>query len=242
MQMLILCGGLGTRLRPLTEDIPKPMLVFDNKPFLQYLIEYYKGQGINEFVLSVGYLKEKIIKYFGNGKKFGVKINYSQENVPLGTGGALFKARKILKNVFFVVNGDTFREVNLNDLRQFYKKRDALCVIGVSNCMRKQNSGFVKFDKKWRIIDFRSFGDTKIGYVNNGIYLMDKRIFEFFPKGKSSLEYDVFSKIKNGLFAYKIQKGYFIDIGTVKTYNQFAREFYKVKNVIGNTLKSSGEN
>ena len=62
MQMLILCGGLGTRLRPLTEDIPKPMLVFDNKPFLQYLIEYYKGQGINEFVLSVGYLKEKIIQ------------------------------------------------------------------------------------------------------------------------------------------------------------------------------------
>jgi NDP-sugar pyrophosphorylase family protein len=108
--------------------------------------------------------------------------------------------------------------------------------------MRKQNSGFVKFDKEWRIIDFKSSGDAKIGYVNNGIYLMNKRVFAFFPKGKSSLEDDIFSKIKNGLFAYKIQKGYFIDIGTVKTYNQFAKEFYKVKNVIGNTLKSSGEN
>ena len=240
--MLILCGGLGTRLRPLTEDIPKPMLVFDNKPFLQYLIEYYKGQGINEFVLSVGYLKEKIIKYFGNGKKFGVKINYSQENVPLGTGGALFKARKILKNVFFVVNGDTFREVDLNDLRQFYKKRDALCVVGVSNCIRKQSSGFVKFDKKWRIVDFKSSSDVKTGYINNGIYLMDKRMFAFFPRGKSSLEDDVFFRIKSGLFAYEIQKGYFIDIGTIKTYNQFAKEFYKVKNVISDTFKSSGEN
>jgi len=116
MQVLILCGGKGTRLRPLTKTIPKPMLEFGGKPFLEYLIEYYKKNDIKDFILAVGYLKEQIVEYFGNGKKFGVNIKYSFEEKPLGTGGAVYNAKKYLKGNFIVVNGDTFTDFEPKDL------------------------------------------------------------------------------------------------------------------------------
>jgi len=236
--MFVLCGGLGKRLRSITEKIPKPMLKFSGKPFLEYLLIYCKMQGIKNFVLSVGYLKEKIIKYFGNGRKWGIDIKYSNENCPLGTGGALRKARKLLGKDFFVVNGDTFVEIDLAAMKKFYKSKKAICTIGVLEQRREQNSGFIKFDNAGRITAFKS---KKSGnaYINSGVYLMNKNIFKYIPKGISSLENDVFAKMNTGLYAFRLQSSYFIDIGTIKTYNQSVKEFYKVKNVISNSLKSA---
>jgi len=235
MQLLILCGGLGTRLKPLTEDTCKPMLKFDDKPFLEHLINYYSSQGIKDFILSVGYLKESIINYFGDGKKFNVNIKYSKETSPLGTAGALYKAKKLLKSPFLVVNGDTFMEIDIKDLISQHEKQKALYTMCVKKTKRNQTTGCVVFDKQLKIKKFRSKEKTTSRiFVNTGIYLLDKKIFKIIGKGRSSIENDIFPKIKEGFYAYPIKKGYFIDIGTFKTYNKLKREFKKLENVINN--------
>lgn len=229
MQMLILCGGLGTRLRPLTDNTPKPMVLIDEKPFLQYLIEYYKKQGVDNFVLAVGYLREQIIAYFGDGDVLGVKISYSVEESPLGTGGAIKEALDLLEDDFFVVNGDTFMEVDLNDLRSFHKQKKALCTIGLKFIKRNQNSGFVQVGGDNEIVNFLSGENQKNeGFINAGIYVMNKDFSEFIPEGKVSLEDDVFAKIPSGIYGQQIKNGYFIDIGTFDTYNRFVEEFHKI--------------
>ena len=235
MQLLILCGGLGTRLKPLTEETPKPMLRFNDKPFLEHLINYYSSQGIKDFILSVGYLKESIINYFGDGKKFNVNITYSKETSPLGTAGALYKAKKLLKSPFLVVNGDTFMEVDVKELIEQHKKKNALYTMCVKKTKRNQNTGCVVFDKKLKIKKFQSKEITDgNSFVNTGIYLLDKKIFKLMDKNPSSLEKDIFPKIKEGFYAHQIKKGYLIDIGTFKTYNRLKREFKKLENVINN--------
>lgn len=244
MQLLILCGGLGTRLRPITEKVPKSMIEFNGKPFLEYLINYYKSQGIKEFILSVGYLKEKIKKYFKNGEDWNVKIYYVEENKALGTGGAIKQAEKFLKDTFFVANGDTFVELNLENLRELHEEVKSLCTIAVKKAKRSQNSGYIQFDKENRVIDFKSKVDLgRELFTSTGIYLMDKRFLERFPKSDTfSLEDDVFAVNLNGVFAYTVNQGYFIDIGTFETYNALEKDFQKISNAINNPLKSSSKN
>ncbi|MCJ7509172.1 MAG: sugar phosphate nucleotidyltransferase, partial [candidate division Zixibacteria bacterium] len=116
MQALILCGGLGKRLRPLTRKIPKSMLPVAGKPFLEYLIKLLKQNGIKEIILCTGYLHNKLKDYFGDGEKFGVNIQYSREHFPLGTGGAIKNAEKLIKSRFFVLNGDSYINLNLKSL------------------------------------------------------------------------------------------------------------------------------
>jgi len=108
MQVVILAGGKGTRLRPITYQVPKPMVPIHGKPFLQYQLELIKSLGINEVLLLVGYLGKQIEEYFGGGPKFGLNIEYSYENNPLGTGGALKNAEEKLAEKFLLLNGDTF--------------------------------------------------------------------------------------------------------------------------------------
>ena len=114
---IILAGGLGTRLRQLVSNVPKPMASVNGRPFLAHLMDYWIGQGITQFIISVGYLKESIINYFGNEYQ-GIKIEYSEEESPLGTGGGVLLAIKNIKSddYFVLLNGDTFFEVDLREL------------------------------------------------------------------------------------------------------------------------------
>ena len=117
MQMAILCGGLATRLGNLSKDTPKSMILIDGKPFLQYQVEMLKKQSIEDIVLCVGHLSEKIEEYFGNGKQFGVNIQYSYDsNKLLGPIGALKNAQSILKDVFFIMYGDSYLSVDFQSL------------------------------------------------------------------------------------------------------------------------------
>src|SRR3989338_4163835 len=115
MQAVVLCGGLGTRLRPLTEKVPKPMVELNGKPFLEHLVLFLKKQGFSEFLFLSSYHHEKIESHFGNGKKFGVNIAYSVEEKLLGTGGALLNAEQKLGEEFLLVNGDTFLPINFRE-------------------------------------------------------------------------------------------------------------------------------
>ncbi len=241
MQMLILAGGLGTRLKDLTKNTPKPMIEFGGKPFLEYLILNYRRQGVKNFILSVGYLNQQVIDYFNDGDKWNVQIQYSVEEDPLGTAGAIKQAEKLLKEEFFVTNGDTFMDINVKKVKNFHSNNRSLATLAVLKAKRKQNSGVIKLNSQGGILDFHSSEKSNAdNFINAGFYLMKKEILDDIPQGKVSLENEVFPKIKNMLKAVEIVPEYFIDIGTFDTYNRFKQELNKAQNVINDQIKSTG--
>jgi NDP-sugar pyrophosphorylase family protein len=130
-QAVILCGGLGTRLRPMTYDIPKSMVPINDRPFLEYLVEHFKSRGVTSFVFCAGHLHKHIKDHFGDGSSFDIKIRYSIEEEPLGTGGALLKASALLDDRFYVSYGDSLLPIDLAPMVELYDSTPALGVITV---------------------------------------------------------------------------------------------------------------
>ncbi len=130
-QALVLAGGRGERLRPLTDSIPKPLVRVAGKPILQYSIELLSAHGVEEIILATGHMHEKIEQFFGSGKGFGVKIRYSVEKEPLGTGGALKAAQGLLGERFFMVNGDNIADFNLREMALCHLSSGALATIAL---------------------------------------------------------------------------------------------------------------
>ena len=221
MKALVLCGGFGTRLKEVIHDRSKVMAPVGQKPFLSYVVENLRRSGIEEIILSIGYLGSYIRDYFGDGKTFGLKIDYSEEYRPLGTGGAIKLAEKFFSEPYFVVNGDTFVEADLAKMLDFHLKCAAKVTLGV--VMRKSisESGKVVVNRRGQITSFvekpRVNGG---GLVNCGIYTFSPGVTNII-KGKKrfSLEKDLFPKIvnKKQLFAYKLEND-FLDIGTPRNY------------------------
>lgn len=218
MKALILAGGLGTRLRPLTYKIPKAMVEVNGKPFLYYLIKFLSKQNIKDIVISVGYLKENIMEYFTDGKNFGVNIEYAIENNPLGTAGAINNAKKFLKERFIVMNGDTIFNINLDNFLKFHKHKKGVCTIALAKIGNTERYGAVEVDKDGRIVKFLEKEIKKNGLINGGIYIFEKEIFNYLPE-IGSLEKDVFPSLIGKMYGY-ISDSYFIDIGILRDYNQ----------------------
>src|SRR3989344_4164662 len=124
MKALILAGGFGTKLRRIVYDKPKSMVSIAGIPFLEHQIRLLKNQGITEFVILVSYMADKIKSYFGNGKNLGVNITYSEEEIPLGTAGAIKKAEKYIDSTFLVLNGDSYAKINIKELLKFHKENN----------------------------------------------------------------------------------------------------------------------
>ena len=152
---VILCGGKGTRLRPITQEIPKPLIPIHGKALVEHLIDLFKKYGIKDIVLSVGYKKEKIKEYFGNGQKFGVNISYIEESedVPLGTAGPLKKARDIFKETFIVTNGDELKDINLEEMYDIHKSNKAKITIALTTVPDPSNYGVAELSGS-RILRF----------------------------------------------------------------------------------------
>ncbi len=231
MQALILAGGRGTRMRPLTDKIPKVLLPVGGRPFLFYLINFLKTQGVKEFILAVGYKAQKIKDYFGNGEKFGVKIVYSEEKKPLGTGGALKNAEKFIKHRdIFVLNGDIFIDVNIKKMTEFHKRMKLPITIGVCWVNDISRYGRVAINKKNVIMKFEEKEYIKEeGFINGGIYLINKKIIKDLPSNRNiSLEKELFPQLIGQMAAFKI-KGYFIDIGIPQDYQKFQEDVKNIK-------------
>ena len=131
MKAVVLCGGKGARLRPYTDEIPKPMLPLGKKPILQYILENAKRNGIEEVFLTVGYKKEQIKEYFGDGQSFGIKINYVEEDEPKNTAGSILPLKDVLKETFLVLMGDHLTNINLRKMVEFHKENGAVATIAV---------------------------------------------------------------------------------------------------------------
>lgn len=182
MQAIILCGGLGTRLKSVIKDIPKPMAPINNKPFLEFIFEYLKRQGIKEIILAVSYKYEVIQEYFKD-EFLGIKIKYSIEKEPLGTGGAIKEALKFIKNEACVLNGDTFFDIDLNKL----KLNGGKIYLALKQMNDFDRYGTVNVDKQGFVISFEEKIFKTQGLINGGIYLLTKDIFNEFDLEKNFL-------------------------------------------------------
>lgn len=230
LKCLILCGGPGIGMRPLTVSIPKPMMPVGYKPILEHLITLLKRQGIYNFILAIGYLGEHLIKYFGDGSALGVSIDYSIEKSSLGTGGAVKNAEKKLSSTFLTVNGDIlFSGLDISDLIRYHRKKGGVATIVLTKVGDASRFGLVSADEDGRVIAFREKPRRPApGLVNAGIYVFEPKVFDYIPAGKSaSLEEDVFPRLvdEGQLYAY-LHEGYWVDVGEPEDYEKVCKDFF----------------
>ena len=219
---IVLAGGLGTRLKGVLKGLPKPMAPIRDRPFLEYQMDFWIDQGISKFILSVGYLNQTISSHFGDSYR-SVQINYVQENTPLGTGGGLLMAAKNLAEPFLLLNGDTFFEVDLNDLCLFHNKHNAEWTMSLFRSKDLDRYMGVDLEDNGEILSLQSGGNELTLLANGGVYLVNpsalKRL-NYKPYIKSSLENDLLPKfisLGGGLYGFE-SSGKFIDIGVPEDY------------------------
>ncbi len=226
MKALLLSAGFGTRLSPLTDKIPKVMVPINKKPCIEYCIENLKKQGIKEFLINTHYLPEEIKKYFGNGKKFGIKINYSFEKQILGTAGSLNNFKTQLNETFLVVCADVLANFNIKKAINIHKKNKADITLFLDKKRSFKDKGLVIKEKNL-VKMFVEKPQKKISkaYINSGFYIVEPSILSEIPPGFYDFGKDLFPKIINKKKICCVDhEGYIFDIGTLEDLKK-AEEF-----------------
>ncbi len=192
----VLAGGKGTRLRPLTYELPKAMIPIKGKPILEHIINKLKEAEVTEIVLSIGYLGNKIRDHFGDGEKFGVNIRYIEESKALGTGGAVKAAQNLFKSDSFVINGDNLFDFDLSKMYEFHKKRKALATIAVTTRKDISQFGVVEMDGD-KVVNFieKPKTEQRSNLVNAGIYLLNPLAISLIPDGESNISSELLTKL-----------------------------------------------
>jgi len=225
-QAVILVGGEGTRLRPLTYEIPKPLIPVKGKPILEHLIKNLKKHGIEDIILAVGHLSDKLIAYFGHGDKWGISIRYVHENEKMGTAGPLKLAANMLKDRFIMLNGDVLSRLDIQDFSRFHKKHGGLATISLIAVADPTQYGVVQMQGD-KVIGFvEKPKDPPSNLINAGVYALDKRVLEYIPDGFSMMERDVFPKLaqEGKLFGY-VYSGQWFDVGTPERLEKAIKEW-----------------
>jgi NDP-sugar pyrophosphorylase family protein len=223
---IILAGGKGTELRPLTYEIPKHMIPIKGRPILEYQIELLRKYDIRDIILSIGYLGSKIKDYFGDGSKFGVKITYVEEDDPHGTGGAIKMAAPLLDETFLILNGHNLVNIDLGSLYEFHKDRKAVVTIALKTKSDVGGFGVAQMEGS-RITDFSEKPKkSESNLVNAGVYVAEPSIMDFIGKGKVSLEKDVFPEISSDkrLLGFPFSDQWF-SIKTEKDYEEAIKKW-----------------
>lgn len=242
IQALILAGGKGIRLRPLTLTTPKPIVPIGNQPFLLRQIEMLKTAGVTDIILSLNYQPSKIEQVLGDGSRYGVRIIYLIEPEPLGTAGAYKFAERFIKQSTIVLNGDILTDIDLRFVVERHFQRRALATIVLTKVDNPATYGLVQTSKDSEVIKFlekpkpEEAKDLKT--INAGIYVLDPKVLDFIPKGeKYSFEYQLFPdllKRKSRFFAFLTHNSYWLDIGTLERYQQAHDDLLsgKIKNFL----------
>lgn len=226
-QAVILTGGRGTRLGPLTDRLPKGLVRIAGRPFLEHLLLYLRGQGLKEILLCVGYRGEMIEDYFGDGGRFGLEIAYSQEDTPRGTGGALKLARDRLREEFFLLNGDTFLPVDYRSLERRFSRTGSLMLLAVSPGPGPGAEPNLGVSRAGEVTALRSAGGPgPFTHLDAGVRAARKAVAEYFPAGDAfSLEEDLYPRLAAAgeLAAVEVGESFY-DIGTPERISIF-REY-----------------
>ena len=218
---ILLVGGKGTRLSPLTDKTPKALLEVHKKAVTEHIFDLLKKHGIRDIVLCVGHLKGRIKDYFGDGSNFGVNIIYVEEDEPLGTAGPLKLAKKYLKDSFIVSNGDELKNINIPRMFRLHKRKDALATLALTTVEDPSHYGVARLDGS-RIVEFvekPKKEEAPSNLINAGFYIMEPEVIDMIPDGFSMLEKDVFPKLaKLGRLRGFPFAGQWFDIGTIERY------------------------
>lgn len=221
---VILCGGQGTRFRPITYEIPKVMLPIQGKPILEHIIDLFKRFGVHQVYLSVGYLREKIKDHFGDGKRFGLKIDYLEEDEALGTAGPLRMLAGRVNRPFFVANGDELKDVDLDDMFKTHIDNRGRITIALTTVEDPSQYGVADLSgsKIIRFIEKPPKEEAPSNLISSGLYILDQSIIDVIPKeGFAMLEKDVFPKIaqEGRLIGYPFS-GQWFDTGNIERYER----------------------
>ncbi len=230
MQALILAGGKGTRLRPLTVNTPKPVVPVLNRPFLLYQIDILKLAGITDIILSLNYLPGKIEDMLGDGAKFGVKLTYLTEPQPLGTAGAYRFAANLLNRSTVVLNGDILTGLKIEEMAALHREKQAEATIFLTPVENPAAYGLVETGTDGQVERFLEkpkadeIAKLETKNINAGIYILEPGVLELIPPGENrSFEYDIFPELlkrEKSFYAYVDGEAYWRDIGTPRSYLQ----------------------
>jgi mannose-1-phosphate guanylyltransferase/phosphomannomutase len=223
VKAVIMAGGEGTRLRPLTLSTPKPMLPIVNVPMMEHIIKLLLEHGFDDIVVTVAFLAQNIRTYFGDGSEFGCRIRYATEDSPMGTAGSVRNAREELDERFLVISGDVLTDVDLGAVVAEHDRRGAMATIALKAMENPVDFGIVITDQDGRIERFLekpTWGEVFSDTINTGIYVLEPTIFDYIGEGQVDFSSDVFPKLlEEGqpLFG-SIVDGYWEDVGTLESY------------------------
>jgi len=235
MKAIILAGGEGTRLRPLTYKIPKALIPVQGKTLTEQVFAIYKKFGVTEVYLSVAYMVDKMVKHFGDGSKFGLKIEYLEEKERMGTAGPLLILRqqgKIPAEDFFMSNGDNLFALDLNQMIEFHKKNQAIVTIALTKVEDPTHFGIamVEGNKILEFIEKPTLEKAPSKYANSGYYILSPKVFDYLPeKDFVMVETDLWPAIAKagGLFGFKSSDQWF-DTGTPERYKEVEEKWQGV--------------
>ncbi len=250
MHALILAGGKGTRLRPLTVYTPKPIVPFLNRPFLLYQIEILQRAGIEEITLSLSYQPDKIEHILGDGSDYGVRLRFITEPSPMGTGGAYKFAASDIRETTIVLNGDILTDLDITKVIEFHQAKKATATIVLAPVENPEAYGLVETDADGKVLRFNEkpkaeeLSALTVNTINAGIYILEPEVLDLIPKGENhSFEYHVFRdllKNEKSFYAYILSETYWRDIGNPASYLQGHLDFLSGK-IKGFELETSGK-
>lgn len=235
MKAVIMAGGFGTRIQPLTSSLPKPMIPLFNRPIMLHIVELLKKHGITDLVMLLYHQPDQVKKFFRDGAEFGVKITYVTPLEDMGTAGAVKAAEKYLDQRFIVISGDLLTDFNLEKIITFHNDNNALATITLTSVKDPLQFGVVITDKEKRITQFLEkpgWGEVISDTINTGIYILEPEIFNFIPQNENfDFSQDLFPRLLNDgapLFGY-VSRGYWRDIGNTDSYREACHDIYKGK-------------
>jgi mannose-1-phosphate guanylyltransferase len=224
MQALILAGGEGTRLRPLTSTVPKPVVPLVDRPFIAFMLDWLRTHGVEDIVISCGHMASGVRNVLGDGSAFGVQLRYVEEPTPLGTGGALKYAEALLDDRFFMLNGDVLTDLDLSAQLAQHERTGAAATLALTPVEDPTNYGLVRTDGDGAVTEFvekPSYDQIDTRNISAGAYVLERSVLDLLEPGRpASIERDVFPRlVGEGLYGY-VSPGYWLDIGTPERYLQ----------------------
>jgi mannose-1-phosphate guanylyltransferase/phosphomannomutase len=226
VKAVIMAGGEGTRLRPLTSNQPKPMLPMANRPMMEHVVRLLRRHGMTDIVVTVAFMANAIRTYFGDGSELGVRMVYATEETPLGTAGSVLNAREELDERFVVISGDVLTDIDLTAAVEFHDRRGALATLALSAVENPLEFGIVIVDEQGtveRFLEKPTWGQVFSDTINTGIYVLEPEIFDFIPPGRPvDFSSEVFPEVLASgrpICGY-VAEGYWEDVGTTEAYLQ----------------------
>lgn len=218
MKAVIMAGGKGTRLKPLTNDIPKPMVKIIDKPVMEHIINLLREHNITDIAVTLGHLSQSIVDYFGNGNNLGVNLTYFVEKEPLGTAGSVKGTQKFVSDDFLVISGDAFTNINLSKAIRYHYAKDSIFTLIAQPHTKPEGLGVLEIDYDNKVIDFiEKPKDPKPSLINTGIYIINKRILDLIPDGFYDFGKQLLPTLTGKIYAH-VTYDYWSDIGTLSSY------------------------